>query len=69
MTNQLVVLTGLTCDACTRLIVRKFMRIPGVVSTRVELNGHAIVQADREITGEEFAQSLTGLPYQIESIQ
>ncbi len=66
--TQTITLKGLTCDACVKLITRKFMRIPGVSSTKVTLDGLAHVEANRTIEANEYKQVLTGLPYQIVTI-
>lgn len=55
----------MTCDACVKLVIRRFMRLLGVVSARVTLDGLAHVEASRVIGKEEFIKSLEGLPYNV----
>lgn len=63
--TQTIMLKGLMCDACVKLITRKFMKIPDVASTRVTLDGKACVETSRAIEINEYKQILTGLPYQV----
>lgn len=66
--TQTITLKGLTCDACVKLIIKKFMRIPGVTTTRVTLDGLAHVEADRAVDAKEYKQVLTGLPYEVVTV-
>lgn len=66
--TQTITLKGLTCDACIKLIIKKFMKIPGVTTTRVMLDGLAHVEANRAIEAQEYKQILTGLPYEVVSV-
>ena len=45
------------------------MRIPGVTTTRVTLDGLAHVEASRTISANEYKQALTGLPYEVVTVQ
>lgn len=65
MNKQTITLSGLTCDACIKLVIRSFMKISGVQSTRVTLDGTAHVEASRQIAKEEFMRALEGLPYNV----
>lgn len=66
--TQTITLKGLTCDACVKLIIKKFMRIPGVTTTRVTLDGIAHVEADRTVDLNEYKQILIGLPYEVVTV-
>lgn len=66
--TQTITLKGLTCDACVELIIKKFMGIPGITSTRVTLDGLAHVEANRKVEVNEYKQILNGLPYEIVSV-
>ena len=66
--TQTITLKGLTCVACVKLIIRKFMKIPGVTTTRVTLDGLAHVETDRAIETYEYKQILSGLPYEVLSV-
>lgn len=65
---QTVQIKGLTCDACVKLIIKKFMRIPGVTSTRVTLDGLAHVETNRAVDTKEYKQVLAGLPYEVVTV-
>lgn len=65
MNKQSITISGMTCDACAKLIIRRFMKVPDVLSVRVTLDGQAHVEASREIEKEEFTRALEGLPYNI----
>lgn len=66
--TQTITLKGLTCDACVKLIIKKFMRIPGVTTTRVTLDGLAHVETNRAIDTNEYKHVLTGLPYEVVTV-
>ena len=66
--TQTITLKGLTCDACVKLIIKKFMKIPDVHSTRVTLDGIAHVEASRTIPANEYKRVLTGLPYEVVTV-
>jgi len=65
MNEQVIAISGMTCDACIKLVIRRFMKISGVISTRVTLDGAAHVEASRVIGKEELIHSLEGLPYKV----
>lgn len=65
MNNQTIRISGMTCDACVKLVIRRFMKIPGATSARVMLDGTAHVEASRLIGKEEFMRALEGLPYNV----
>lgn len=66
--TQTITLKGLTCEACTKLITRKFMKIAGVTATEVTLDGQAHVETSRTISTNEYSEVLKGLPYQVVSV-
>lgn len=65
MNKQSITLSGLTCDACVKLVTSRFMKITGIKATRVMLDGTAHVEASRQIDKEEFMKVLEGLPYKV----
>lgn len=58
-------LTGLTCDACVRLIQRRLGKIEGVHGVSVDLTGKTAVDASRTISQEEVKVALAGTSYSI----
>jgi len=55
--------TGLTCDACARLIQKRLGKIEGVQDVSVDASGAATFSAPREISKEEVKKALAGTPY------
>ncbi|KKS97991.1 MAG: hypothetical protein UV73_C0004G0133 [Candidatus Gottesmanbacteria bacterium GW2011_GWA2_43_14] len=57
--------TGITCDACLKLIKRRVNSIEGVLDFNVSLTGEAQVTARRDINLTEIKKSLEGTDYQV----
>lgn len=59
-------LTGLTCDACVKIVRRKIMNIPTVTDVEVDLSsGNIEIIATQAIQKEEVVQNLTGTHYHV----
>lgn len=57
---------GTHCQACKRLIERKFTAIAGVVSANVDFEtGATEVTLTRDISNDEFQKSLEGMEYKV----
>lgn len=56
---------GIHCQSCQKVIERKLMKISGVSQIKVELNGLAIITANRLVSLDEVKQSLEGTDYTI----
>ena len=57
---------GTHCQACKRLIERKFTAIAGVVSVNVDFEtGAAEVVLTRDISNDEFQKVLDGMEYKV----
>lgn len=65
MHTQNIKLTGLSCEACTKLARRRIEKIDGIDSVAVELSGDAVLNASREISKEEIKESLAGSDYNV----
>ena len=63
--TQKIQLSGLTCGACQKLITKRIMKIDGVESVNVELNGKTDIAAKRNILNDEIKKVLEGTQYQI----
>lgn len=60
-------ITGLHCEACTKLTAKRIKAIPGVTGAVVDLkSGKAEVAADRELGVGEIKIVLTGSEYDAE---
>ena len=55
MTSQTFTISGMTCEACTKLTAKRIKNIDGVHDARVDLAAKtAIVEAERLITAQEI---------------
>lgn len=60
-------ITGLHCEACTKLTAKRIKGIPGVTDAVVDLkSGRAEVVTDRELALGEIKTVLTGSEYNAE---
>lgn len=66
---QTIQIEGVTCDACTKLITKKFSKISGVTDViSVDKNGVAQVHVESKIPKEIYEQALTGTLYFVVSV-
>ena len=57
---------GTHCQACKKLIERKFIAIAGVVSANVDFEtGAAEIILTRDISNDEFQKVLDGMEYKV----
>ena len=56
-------ISGITCEACVKLISRRVLTITGVKNIKVSLTGEADVFADRKINSDEIIKVLQGTDY------
>lgn len=55
MTSQTFTISGMTCEACTKLTTKRIKNINGVLDARVDLETKtANVEAERPITAQEI---------------
>ncbi|OGG03838.1 hypothetical protein A2W14_04825 [Candidatus Gottesmanbacteria bacterium RBG_16_37_8] len=57
--------SGITCEACLKLIKRRVGVIAGVKDINVSLSGNASVIADRTIEIIEITKALEGTDYKV----
>lgn len=57
--------SGINCEACTKLIKMDLGEIPGVESVDVDLKGNVSISANREIGVNEVKEALAGSEYKI----
>lgn len=61
-----LLLTGLTCGACEKVIAKKLNKIEGVCNVYVVAQtGATSITASRTISKNEVTQALTGTHYQV----
>ena len=65
METTTLLLSGLTCSACQKLIQKRILRIDGVQDASVELTGETIIKAGRKITPNEVADVLKDTKYKV----
>lgn len=59
-------LSGLTCGACEKIIIRRLKTIEGVQDVRVfAQNGQTSVFASRSISGDEITKALRDTHYKV----
>jgi copper chaperone CopZ len=63
--TQKVKITGLTCEACQKLISKRISKIDDVENVDVALNGETNINAARAISNKEIMSVLVGTKYQI----
>lgn len=68
MVTQKIFLSGLTCEACVKLITRRFTKIAGVRAVNIASDGQAIVEVEQALDRAKYHEALMGLPYEIVSI-
>lgn len=60
-------ITGLHCEACTKLTTKRIKDIPGVADAVVDLqSGKAEITTDRELNVNEVRSALTDSEYDAE---
>lgn len=64
---QIMKITDLTCEACTKLTTKRIVSISGVTSVSVELeSGLATIAADHQLDVGEVNGALEGSSYRAE---
>lgn len=66
METTILLLSGLTCSACQKLIQKRILRIDGVQDVSVELAGETIIKAERKIAPNEVVYVLKDTKYKVE---
>jgi len=67
MTSQTFTISGMTCEACTKLTAKRIKNIDGVLDAQVDLETHtANVEAERPITTQEINTSFGDSCYRAE---
>lgn len=58
-------ISGISCEACIKLISRRVLTIKGVKIIKVSLTGDTSVTAERKISQSEIMKVLEGTEYQV----
>lgn len=65
MITQNIQLTGLTCEACVKMVQKRLRRLPQVHDVVVNADGQTQLMAEQEFAPETIRQALAGTPYQL----
>ena len=65
MSNSQFNLTGLTCDACLKLVRKRLSKIADIQTIQIDLAGTLSIEAPREISKAEIETALADTPYSI----
>ena len=65
MSNLQFNLTGLTCDACLKLVRKRLGKIADIQEIQVDLTGAVSIAATRDISKAEVEAALAGTPYSL----
>lgn len=66
---QTIYIDGITCDACIKIITKKFSKIPGVLMVvSVEKNGEATVHVSEKLSESVYAQALADTAYAVTGV-
>jgi len=57
--------TGITCEACLKLIKRRVEKVEGFLDLNISLSGDATIIANRPVELDEITKALEGTEYQI----
>lgn len=60
-------ISGITCEACIKLIRKKVRKISSVKNVVIkDNNGETMIESDNELTTSDIVSALEGLPYQVQ---
>ncbi|MBI5414241.1 heavy-metal-associated domain-containing protein [Candidatus Peregrinibacteria bacterium] len=58
-------ITGITCEACVKLIKKRLQKIQNVTEVSLELSGNLGISSDRQIEKTELLSALEGTDYKV----
>lgn len=62
-------ISGITCDACVRLIKRKVGKLTGVTDVIIKNNnGDTTIVSNKELEASDVRTVLSGLPYTVSGV-
>ena len=68
MNEQTIALSGMTCNACVKLVTKMLFRMEGVTNVLLVVQGTAKVSVSTNCTKEAYAKALAGTPYTVISV-
>lgn len=64
-----VKISGITCEACIKLIKKKVGRLDGVSDITIkDNNGKTIITSIKKLNISDIITALSGLPYQVKGV-
>lgn len=62
-------ISGITCEACIKLIKKKVGKIIGVMDVDIkDNNGETMIVSENEIKTSDIISALNGLPYKVQEV-
>lgn len=58
-------LSGLTCEACTKIIKKRVGKLSNVSEVNVDLQGNLEIKADRDLDKDEVITALKDTDYKV----
>lgn len=58
-------ITGINCEACTKVIKKRLLTVPGVVDAQISLDGQTEIKTDRQVTLSQLQGVLHDTDYRI----
>ncbi|MEI7451585.1 MAG: heavy metal-associated domain-containing protein [Candidatus Falkowbacteria bacterium] len=66
MNNLNIKVAGMTCEACAKIVSRRFSKVPGVTDIKIDLaSGDALVSGDANLSVAALSESLLGTEFSI----
>ena len=60
-----VKITGINCEACTKIIKKRLLTVPGVVDVQINLDGNADITTNSKVTLLQLQEVLHDTEYRI----
>lgn len=62
-------ISGITCEACIRVIKKKIGKLDGVLDVFIkDNNGGTTVVSNQQVTTYDIVRALQGLPYEVQGV-
>ncbi|KKR33524.1 MAG: Heavy metal translocating P-type ATPase [Candidatus Gottesmanbacteria bacterium GW2011_GWC2_39_8] len=60
-----LIITGITCEACIKLIKKRIEKIDGVKDIDIKISGETVISGERNIDLEEIVDVLKDTDYKV----
>ena len=58
-------ITGINCEACTKIIKKRLLTVPGVIDAQINLDGNTNITTKQEVTLLQLQEVLHDTEYRI----